>query len=129
MSNHPIVHIEIPAKDIAGAEKFYGELFGWNIQSDPIHNYSLFQAEGGPAGGFVTTGEEGTDDGRVHYKPDSLLVYISTDDIDASLARVEELGGKTVLPKTEIPHVGWFGIFTDPTGNRIALFTAQPRQG
>ena len=60
MSNHPIVHIEIPAKDLPGAEKFYGEVFGWNIQSDPTYNYSMFQAEGGPGGGFVTTGEEGT---------------------------------------------------------------------
>jgi predicted enzyme related to lactoylglutathione lyase len=129
MSNHPIVHIEIPAKDIAGAEKFYGELFGWNIQSDPTYNYSMFQAEGGPGGGFVTTGAEGTDGGHVHYKPDSLLVYVATDDIDASLAKVEELGGKTVLPKTEIPQVGWFGIFTDPTGNRVALYTSLQQQG
>jgi predicted enzyme related to lactoylglutathione lyase len=28
-----------------------------------------------------------------------------------------------VVPKTEIPQVGWFGVFKDPTGNKVALFT------
>ena len=79
----------------------------------------MFQAEGGPGGGFVNTGESmGMD-----YKAGELLVYISTDDIDASLAQVEAHGGKTLLPKTEIPQVGWFAFFADPTGNRVALFT------
>ncbi|MBV9707198.1 MAG: VOC family protein, partial [Chloroflexi bacterium] len=45
----------------------------------------------------------------------------------ASLAKVEELGGKTVRSKTEIPNTGWFAIFTDPTGNTIALFTNTER--
>ncbi len=64
----------------------------------------------------------------IQYKPDSLLVYVSTDDIDATLAKVESLGGKTVLPKTEIPQMGWWAVFADPTGNRIGLFTGMGRQ-
>ena len=35
---------------------------------------------------------------------------------------VEARGGKTILPKTEIPGVGWFAFFADPTGNQVALF-------
>lgn len=120
MSNHPIVHIEIPAKDTRAAGKFYGDLFGWKIEADAMYNYVQFQAEGGPGGGFVEVGEGG---GNVQYKPDSLLVYVSTDDIDATLARVESLGGKTLMTKTEIPHVGWWAAFTDPSGNRVGLFT------
>ena len=120
MSNHPIVHIEIPAKDAGAAGKFYGDLFDWKIESDTTYNYVQFQAEGGPGGGFVEVGQSGV---PVEYKPDSLLVYVSTDDIDATLAKVESLGGKTLMPKTEIPHVGWWGVFSDPTGNRVALFT------
>ncbi len=121
MSNHPIVHIEIPAKDTGAAGKFYGDLFGWKIESDTMYNYVQFQAEGGPGGGFVEVGRSGM---PVEYKTDSLLVYVSTDDIDATLAKVESLGGKTLMPKTEIPHVGWWGVFSDPTGNRVALYTS-----
>lgn len=120
MSSHPIVHIEIPANQANAAGKFYGDVFGWKIEADPTYNYVQFRAEGGPGGGFV----ELTGEAPIQYKPDSLLVYIETDDIDASLAAVEAHGGKTVLPKTEIPHVGWWAIFTDPSGNRVALYTS-----
>ncbi len=57
------------------------------------------------------------------YKLGEVLIYVSTDDIDATLARVEALSGKTLEPKTEIPHTGWFAIFADPAGKRIALYT------
>jgi len=121
VSNHPIVHIEIPAKKAEEAGKFYADLFDWKIEADPTYNYVQFQAEGGPGGGFVEVGQSGM---PVPYKPDSLLVYVSTDDIDATLAKAESLGGKTLLPKTEIPHVGWWAVFSDPTGNRIGLYTS-----
>ncbi len=127
MSTHPIIHLEFPANDLQAAEKFYSNVFGWQFQTDEMYNYLMFRAEGGPAGAFVKTGEA-TEGGHIHYKPDSILVYIATDDIDTSLARIEEQGGKTLVPKTEIPHVGWFAVFTDPTGNRVALFTERGQQ-
>lgn len=84
-----------------------------------------FAAEDGPGGGFVEVGESNA---PIQYKPDSLLVYVSTDDIDATLAKVESLGGKTVLAKTEIPQMGWWAVFSDSTGNRVGLFTGMARQ-
>src|SRR5215469_4667168 len=118
MSNHSIVHIEIPASDPATASKFYADLFDWKIQVDPSFDYHMFQADPGPGGGFVKIGDDPT------YKPGEVLIYISTDDIDATLARIESHGGKTLQPKTEIPNTGWFAIFSDPTGNRLALYTS-----
>ena len=123
VTGHPIVHIEIPAANASGAGKFYSDVFGWKIEADPTYNYVQFKSESGPGGGFVEP-REGT---PVPYKPDRLLVYLATDDIDVILAQVEAHGGKTILPKTEIPHVGWWAVFTDPTGNHLALFTAAPR--
>jgi len=32
------------------------------------------------------------------------------------------------MAKTEIPQTGWFGIFSDPTGNKVALFTSMPQR-
>jgi predicted enzyme related to lactoylglutathione lyase len=124
MTNHPIVHIEIPAVNTSAAGKFYGDVFGWKIEADQVYNYVQFQSEGGPGGGFVQPGQEGA---PIPYKPDRLLVYLATDDINATLATIETHGGKTVLPKTEIPHVGWWAVFTDPTGNHLALFTPAQR--
>ena len=123
MSDHPIVHVEIPAQDTAAASKFYAEAFGWNIQHEPTFNYYMFQANPGPGGGFVQIGGMGDN------KQGEVLIYIGTDDIDASLAKVEAAGGKMLQPKSEIPNVGWFAYFADPAGNRIALYTTmQPQQ-
>ncbi|SRR5712692_108223 len=123
MSDHSIVHLEIPAKDTAAGAKFYADLFGWKLQVEPSFDYHMFQADPGPGGGFVKVGE-GPGGGFGSYKAGEILVYVSTDDINASLAKVEALGGKTLVAKTEIPHQGWFAIFSDPTGNRVALYTA-----
>jgi predicted enzyme related to lactoylglutathione lyase len=120
MSSHPIVHIEIPGNDTKAASKFYEEAFGWKIQTAPEFDYHMFQAEGGPGGGFIKVGEPMSG----NPKPSEVLIYIDTDDIDASLAKVQSLGGKVVLPKTEIPQTGWFAVFTDPTGNKIGLYTS-----
>ena len=56
-----------------------------------------------------------------------VTVYIDTEDIDVTLKQIEKAGGKTLLPKTEIPGIGWFAQFADPTGNRMALYTALRR--
>ncbi len=119
MSQHSIVHLEIPSTDTAASSKFYADLFDWKIHVDPSVNYHMFQADPGPGGGFVQVGENAPGD----YKPGEVLVYVSTDDIDATLAKVQALGGKTLLPKTEIPQTGWFAFFSDPAGNRIGLYT------
>jgi len=117
MSGHAIVHVDISSNNQEETGKFYESMFGWKIQPMPQFNYTTFAAESGPGGGFMQIGDGMAPAGQV-------LVYVYTDDIDASLAKVESLGGKTVVPKTEIPTVGWFGVFTDLADNQLALFTS-----
>lgn len=111
----PIVHIEIAVKDAAAADKFYSEVFGWTVEVDPRFNYHQFKAEGGPAGAFLET------DGNM-YRPGDIVLYLATENIDATLMQVVEKGGKVVQARTEIPGVGWFALFADPAGNRLGLF-------
>ncbi len=122
MANHPIVHIEFSASDLQAAAKFYADLFGWKTEYVPQMNYVTFEAPPGPGGGFNPV------DGQM-TKPGDVFVYIQTDDIEATLAKAQSLGGKILVPKTEIPNIGWFGFFTDPTGNRVGLFTGMGGQG
>jgi hypothetical protein len=120
MSKHPIVHVEISANDCEAAGKFYSDLFGWNVRQMPEMNYAMFDYGVEGVGGGLNSVQEDNPAGTV-------IVYVDTEDIDADLIKVEKLGGKIVTPKTEIPGMGWFGIFTDPTGNRIGLYTDLPR--
>lgn len=117
MSDHPICHIEIPAADPTALSAFYTEVFDWHVETaDPARNAHLFHVQRGPGGAFVQVGETtGAQAGQV-------LIYIFTEDIDATLAKAEKLGAQTLTPKTEVPY-GWTAAFVDPAGNRIALFS------
>ena len=117
MSKRNIVHIEIPAADTAIAAQFYQALFGWKTTRDETMNYTMWEPADSPGGGFSPLDEQ--------VKAGDVLIYIDTEDIEADLKQVEKLGGTVIRPKSEIPGVGWFGLFKDPTGNTIALYTSK----
>jgi predicted enzyme related to lactoylglutathione lyase len=114
MSKHGVVHIEISAENPQAASQFYAELFGWKMTIDERFDYHQFEPHDGPAGAFSPVSESNP--------AGTVILYVGTDDVDASLSKAESLGAMVVTPKMEIPEVGWMGIFTDPTGNPIGLF-------
>ena len=116
MSKRNIVHVEIPAVNVEGAGKFYESLFGWKLMPMPEMNYTMWEDGSGSGGGFPQVSDENP--------AGQVLVYIDSDDIEADLKKVEKLGGKVLHPKTEIPQMGWYGVFQDPTGNVLAVYTS-----
>lgn len=120
MTNRGVVHIEIPTKDAKQSGDFYHQLFSWHVEREPNMDYTMWDPSEGPAGGFTKI-SEGAKVGEV-------LIYINSEDIDADLKKAASLGATVTTPKSEIPQVGWFGIFKDATGNPIALFTSSMPQ-
>ncbi len=118
MKAQKIVHIEFSAKDRKALAKFYSDLFGWEIKDFDDMNYTTFMAGDGVAGGFNPVTEQNP--------AGTVLVYIETDDVTASLNSIQRAGGTIVAPEMEIPKTGKFGIFRDPQGNMIGLFKAYP---
>jgi predicted enzyme related to lactoylglutathione lyase len=118
MANHTIAHIELSAEDAAASGNFYHDVFGWEISTNQEHNYTTFQAASGLRGGFADAKEP-------TYEPGRVLVYLATDDIDATLAAIVAHGGKIEHPTVEIPHIGEWAVFIDPAGNRLALFKSK----
>ena len=117
MSKRNIVHVEIPAMNVPAAGKFYQDLFGWKLMPMPEMNYTMWEAgDGDEYGGFPQVSDENP--------AGQVLVYIASDDIEADLKKVEKLGGKVLHSKTEIPQMGWYAVFQDPTGNVLALYTS-----
>jgi predicted enzyme related to lactoylglutathione lyase len=117
MSRRNIVHVEIPSANVESAARFYQDLFGWKIQPVPEMNYTMWEAGNGDEyGGFPLVSDDNP--------AGQVLIYIDSDDIDADLKNVQKLGGKVLTQKTEIPGMGWFGIFIDPTGNVLGLYTS-----
>src|SRR5438874_3613785 len=80
-----IVHYEIAAKDADRAQAFWGGLFGWSFQGSgmPDIDYRMAQITES-AGAALYAGPE---------KVGHPIVYHAVDDIDASIAKVNELGG------------------------------------
>jgi predicted enzyme related to lactoylglutathione lyase len=108
-----LVHFELPAADTARARGFWSGVFGWEFNDSGIPGIEYW---------LVRTSEE--QGGAVFPGDGSMrgpLVYFDTDDIDASIAKVGELGG-SAAEKQPIPGVGWFARCTDTEGNDFGLF-------
>ena len=55
--------------------------------------------------------------------PPNWGVYVTVDDVDATAGKAEELGGKILVPPTDIPNVGRFSVLQDPQGAVISAIT------
>jgi predicted enzyme related to lactoylglutathione lyase len=112
----PIVGwFEVTGKDEPALQSFYSRLFGWNV-TDAGHGsgYGLVEAgEKGIAGGIGASQDGG---------PGQVTFYVEVDDPGAYLARAEKLGGKTIVPPSEIPDFALtFAFFADPEGHVAGL--------
>jgi predicted enzyme related to lactoylglutathione lyase len=116
---NPVVHWEIHGSGGPKLEGFYRDLFDWHVEHIDQMNYGMVDthAEGGINGGISGVGPS--------TPPGKVIVYVQVDDLDAYLKKSESLGGKTVVPVTEVPNVVTFAITTDPEGNWVGLVKEQ----
>ncbi len=118
MNSHNIVHVELAAADRKALGKFYSNVFGWELMDMDEMNYTTFKAGDCVGGGFNPVTQQNP--------AGTVTVYIETDDVTASLKDVEKAGGTILVPETEIPNNGKFGLFRDPQGNMVGLYKAYP---
>ena len=110
---NPIVHWEIQSNQFEKLHGFYANLFDWHVDSNNPMNYGMVDthAEGGINGGI----------GPTNGGPNRVTFYVQVPDLQASLNKAQSLGGKTIMPPTEIPDVVTMALFSDPEGNIIGL--------
>jgi len=112
---HPVTWFEVLGQDGDRLRKFYGGLFGWTFTNDSPYGVVDTGAARGIPGGV----------GPVYPGTRSWVTfYVETPDVAASLKQAEQLGGRTVLPRTVMPEVT-LGIFEDPEGHTIGLIEAK----
>ena len=113
-----IVWFEIPADNIARAKKFYGKLFGWEINAFPASTMPDYQhidtggADASPDGGMMK---------RMH-PAHTITQYVLVPSVTKHMAKVEKLGGSICKPKTAVPGMGYFAICRDTENNTFALW-------
>jgi uncharacterized protein len=123
--DHTVVHFEIPANDVKKLQKFYENVLGWRITKAPMPGVEYFIIA------TVPTDEEGMlqrpgVNGGLYPRTQGMqgapqVNYISVEDIDKYTDMVTKEGGKILVPKNQIPTVGWFAIAADPEGNAFGL--------
>jgi predicted enzyme related to lactoylglutathione lyase len=108
---------ELATPDIDGSSKFYSDLFGWEIsafEGSPMPYYVISNA--GRGNGGIRNPAPG--------EPPYWLVYFGADDVDATLAKIEQLGGKKVAGPYDMGP-GKIAVAADPQGAIFALYSGQ----
>ncbi len=110
---------ELMTTDVPGALKFYTKLFGWTTEEMHMEGmtYTLAKVGGTDVGGIMATPPE------AQGMPPMWGVYVTVDNVDATAKTAEELGGKILVPPTDIPDVGRFCVIQDPQGAVISAIT------
>jgi len=84
--------------------------------------YTMLLVKGmeAPFGGVMELPEEAAEMGALPH----WLCFINVDDVDASAAKVTELGGQVFRPPSDTPEGGRFAVVADPQGAVFALYTS-----
>ncbi len=118
-----VVWFEIPTTDLARAAKFYSAVFQLDMKPEVFEGYPM---------AFFPFNDQGISGALIkdeHASPSAQgpLIYLNGGaDLSQVLARVEAAGGKVLTAKTLITkEIGYFGVFLDSEGNRVAVHSKQ----
>jgi Predicted enzyme related to lactoylglutathione lyase len=122
-----LTHFMIPADDVARAKRFYSALLGWKI--DPVAAPETMGI-GAMQYHEITTGpvEPGALSSGGLYKrhqKEPILSFVQVGDIEGVVSKVEMLGGKVMMPVSEIPNVGLTAMILDTEKNLIGLWSPE----
>ena len=110
---------ELMTTDMPAAKKFYREALGWELQdlNNPGMAYTIAKKGDREVAGIMAMPKD------VQGMLPGWGSYVTVDDVDARVARVESLGGKLCVAPQDIPNVGRFAVIADPQGAMLAMIT------
>jgi hypothetical protein len=119
-----VVHFEVVGKDGERLQRYYGELFGWNVNADNPMQYGMVDAKDNTS----MTGDNGIG-GGIGQGPDGyeghVTFYVAVPDVEEALQKAESLGGTRVMGPENIMDMVELGQFKDPEGNVIGVVKDQ----
>ena len=118
-----VVHFEIPYDDQGRAQKFYQDVFGWQISKFPDMDYHM--ATTTPSDEKMKPKEPGAINGGLLPKDPTgahPVIVIDVPSLDEHIKKVESAGGKTVMPKMQVGDFGLYARVSDTEGNVIGIW-------
>ena len=102
--------IDLGTTDVAAAADFYGNIFGWTLDSlgPEAGGYGIFRKDGKQVAGVgpATDPDRGS----------SWTTYFATDDASDVAGKVQAHGGQVIMAPMDVMDQGRMGVFTDPAG-------------
>jgi predicted enzyme related to lactoylglutathione lyase len=113
MGDNKVIHFEIVGRDGPALQRFYGDLFEWKLDTNNPGGYGMTSPDQtGPVVGIGAS----PDGGAGH-----VTGYVAVKDIDATLARAVDLGGRVVMPKFSPGPGATLALVADPEGHVLGL--------
>jgi predicted enzyme related to lactoylglutathione lyase len=118
MSEHEkLDYVEYPAASMKATQAFFSAVFGWSFEEFGP-DYCAFSKQGLDGGFYRSELYSSTRNGS------ALLVFYS-EDLDATLAKIEAAGGRIEKPIFAFPGGRRFH-FCEPSGNEFAVWSDKP---
>jgi len=122
-----VVHFEIPTDDHERAKRFYGDVFGWHLQDMPTGADTYTFAITSPVDEKFQHRESGAINGGMFKRSPQLpvdkpVITIGVESIDEHARKIAAAGGSMVVPKGEVPDMGYYAYFKDSEGNLMGLW-------
>lgn len=120
-------YFDLTVADVEAARRFFEACLNWRfVPFGPIPGYYRIQAgepeEAGIDGGIGAMGDFPQAEGRP-----LTLMTMTVADVEATIAKVEENGGRVVEPRRAIPGIGWFSACAEPGGLLFGIL--EPDEG
>jgi len=116
---------ELLTTDVDAAIKFYTQILGWTTEESPLPDgskYVLIKLNGKPVGGIMKTPPQ------AQGVPPYWGLYVTVNDVDTAAQQVQELGGKILVPPTDLPENTRFCVIQDPQGAVIEIITYRQKE-
>jgi uncharacterized protein len=111
---------ELGTTDVAGAERFYGDVFGWTTKDmgPDYGGYKIFQQGETRIAGVMALPDASMPAG---WQP-----YVAVEDVDATTKKATELGASALMEPMDVPDVGRIAVIRDPQGAVFGIIKPEP---
>ena len=116
MADARVIHFEIVGKDQGALQRYYGDLFGWKLNTDNPGGYGMSD----PSQTGLVVGVGSTPDGSAGH----VTGYVTVASIEDTLTKAQSLGGSVIMPKFSPDGNAQLALVADPEGHILGLTEA-----